>query len=71
MEQLIKELQQNTAATRELVEGLRLQAQAVTTLAGAVHALADSLAACTTEASPEEERGDQAGAQPKYEYIDE
>lgn len=71
MEQLIKELQQNTAATRELVEAVRLQAEAQNALAGAVHALADSLAACTTEPSPAEELGGPAQVQHKYEYIDE
>lgn len=48
MEQLIAELRQNTAANRELADSVRV-------LAGAVHALADSLAACTTEPAPEEE----------------
>jgi hypothetical protein len=55
MEQLIAELRHNTAAQRELADALRMQAAGAHALAGAVHALADSLAACTTEPSPQGE----------------
>jgi len=70
MEQLIAQLQQNTASNRQLADSVAL-------LAGAVHALADSLAACTTEpapaAAPEPTAQDgvaPAGAEP-YAYIGE
>lgn len=71
MERLIAQLEQNTVATRELIEAMHAQAQAVTTLAGAVHALADALAACTTEPAPQEEVGGEIGSQHQYDYIDE
>lgn len=71
MEHLIAQIEQNTAATRELIEAMHAQAQAVTTLAGAVHAMADALAACTTEPAPQEEAGGQPSGQQQYDYIDE
>jgi hypothetical protein len=53
--QLVQYLAENTKVQKELAESFKSLAEAVALQAAAIHALADSLAACTSEPMPEQE----------------